>query len=107
MSTPSCDSTKPIADEFELEFTYTSTSLYLDGPSAPRVWAEHVMTRDCGSFIIMSNPTKHGLRLASWDLCFQDEIEDSLVYAIADAPNKLIAKSLSAMLARVMMKAGK
>jgi hypothetical protein len=95
-----------IAAEFELEFMYTDMTLYLDGPSAPRVWAEHVMTRDCGAFIKMSNPTKHGLRRASWDLCFQDEVEDALVYAIADAPNKLIAKSLSAMLARVMKNAG-
>jgi hypothetical protein len=55
----------------------------------------------------MTNPTKHGLRLASWDECFQDEIEDALVYAIDECGNKAIAKSLSAMLARVMMKAGK
>lgn len=96
-----------IAAEFELEFTGVNVTLYLDGPSAPRVWAEHMMTRDCGAFITMTNPTKHGLRLASWDVCFQDEIEDALVYAIGDAPSKLIAKSLSAMLARVMMKAGK
>ena len=96
-----------IAAEFELEFTGRNVTLYLDGPSAPRVWAEHLMTRDCGAVVTMTNPTKHGLRLASWDECFQDEIEDSLVYAIDECGNKAIAKSLSAMLARVMMKAGK